>query len=450
METAERREVRREVFRLAWPVVLQNITRTTMFIADSVMLGNFHPSAIASVGIAGPFVYTFVAVTTSLAVGTMAVVARAVGEKDAAKQERHAITALAAAAIAGIILAALALATLDGVIRIFEVEGSPDVMANAVAYLSTITWAFPFILVEIVASSVLRAAGNSKIPMLIAVGANLLNIGLNYLLIYGELGLPGMGVRGAAAASVIAYGLQTTVVVLILFSRRSPIPLRLGSFRFVNRDSFAKLARVTIPAAIEPMILQGGLLVVVKYITVLGAASLAAHRAAIAVESLSFMPCYGLAIACSAVVGQSLGAGNIRRAELGLQESARISLWFMSSLGILFFAVPSFLMGLFVPGEPDVIMLGAACLAISAFEQPFMGLTMVYGGALRGAGDTRSPVYVGIVGFWLIRIPISYLFAFTFGWGIIGIWMVMVLDWLARTIVFMVLYKRGRWKTITL
>jgi putative MATE family efflux protein len=214
----------------------------------------------------------------------------------------------------------------------------------------------------------------------------------------------------------------------------------------------ARLVRVSIPAAVEPVILQSGFLLYNKAITALGVIPMAAHRAAITVESLTFMPAWGFAVAGSAVVGQYLGAGRPDRAEAGLRECARLSTALLTVMGVVFFFTAEPLVRLFLrgPGEAATVAAAAACLRIAAFEQPFMAMGMALGGALRGAGDTRSPVIVGILGVWGVRIPMAWALAFPAGLGLNGIWITMIADWALRTVVFSILFRRGRWKTIKL
>ena len=179
---------------------------------------------------------------------------------------------------------------------------------------------------------------------------------------------------------------------------------------------------------------------------------MAAHRAAITVESLTFMPAYGFAVAGSAVVGQYLGAGRPDKADAGLKVCARLSTLLLASAGVLFFFFSPPLVRLFLrgPGEEATVAAAALCLRISAFEQPFMALAMALGGGLRGAGDTKSPLLVGALGIWGVRVPLAWALAFPAGLGLSGIWITMIADWAVRTAVFGVLYRRGRWKSINL
>jgi putative MATE family efflux protein len=448
----ERAAIRREVARQAWPVVLQMLLKTLMFYVDTYMISGVGPEAMAAMGVVGPISHTLVAVLSALSVGTIAVVARAWGEGDRAKQEREASAAALLALVVGLPLTIAGLLILPGMAELFRVPGSPAVTEMARRFLRIEASIFLFFCLDAAATGILRAAGHTVFPMMATLFANVLNIFLNWVFIYGNLGAPRMGVAGAALATSISFALQGSVLFGYLWLPRSPIRLTLPGLRGVTRDSVARLVRVSLPAAVEPLILQSGFLIYNKAITELGVTPMAAHRAAITVESLTFMPAWGFAVAGSAVVGQYLGAGRPDKADAGLRQCAWFSTGLLSAAGIAFtfFAEPLVRLFLRGPGEAATVAAAAMCLRISALEQPFMALGMALGGGLRGAGDTRSPVIVGVLGVWGVRIPLAWTLAFPMGLGLNGIWITMIADWALRTAVFAFLYRRGRWKAIKL
>jgi len=452
LASEERAAIRREVARQAWPVVLTMLLKTLMFYVDTYMISGVGPEAMAAMGVVGPISHTLVAILSALSVGTIATVARAWGEGDRAKQEREASAAVALAASIGVPLTLVGVLILPGMADLFQVPGSPAVAEMARGFLRIESSIFLFFCLDAVASGILRAAGRTVLPMVATLVANVLNIFLNWVFIYGNLGAPRMEVAGAALATSISFALQGLVIFGSLWLPRSPIRLSIAGFRAVTRESVARLVRVSLPAAVEPLILQSGFLIYNKAITQLGVIPMAAHRAAITVESLTFMPAYGFAVAGSAVVGQYLGAGRPDKADAGLRECARLSTLFLSVVGVAFFFFSPPLVRLFLrgPGEEATVAAAALCLRISAFEQPFMALAMALGGGLRGAGDTKSPLIVGILGIWGVRIPLAWTLAFPLGLGLNGIWITMIADWALRTAAYAVLYRRGRWKSIKL
>jgi putative MATE family efflux protein len=448
----ERAAIRREVSRQAWPVVLTMLLKTLMFYVDTYMISGVGPEAMAAMGVVGPISHTLVAVLSALSVGTVATVSRAWGEGDRDRQRLEASTSVVLALGVGVPLTIVGVLVLPGMADLFRVPDSPAVAEMARRFLRIESAIFLFFCLDAAATGILRAAGRTVLPLAATLVANALNVFLNWVFIYGNLGAPRMEVAGAALATSISFALQGSVIFISLWLPRSPIRLSVGALRAVTRASMARLVRVSIPAAVEPLVLQSGFLIYNKIITELGLIPMAAHRAAITVESLTFMPAYGFAVAGSAVLGQFLGAGRPDKADAGLRVSAAMSTLFLTAAGILFFFFSPPLVRLFLrgPGEAATVAMAATCLRISAFEQPFMALAMALGGGLRGAGDTKSPVIVGVLGIWGVRIPLAWALAFPAGLGINGIWMTMIADWAVRTAVFALIYRRGRWKSITL
>lgn len=452
MDGAERAGLRRELLRQAWPLVLLNLSRTFMFFVDTALVGRLDEASLASMGVIGPISYTVLSVLTALSTGTLATVARAWGARDVPKQRRSAAAGLVLAAVVGLPLSLAGVLLLPEMARLFPIEGAPEATALARGYLRIEGAAFFFICLDLAASGILRGAGETRVIMAVSVGANAVNAVLDAVLIFGLFGAPRMGVVGAGLATASAQTLQAVVLVGVLWTRFSPLRLTWASIRAVDRPSLGRLARVTTPAVLEPMVLQSGFLAYTKIVTLLGATSLAAHRTALAVESLTFMGAYGFVMAGSALVGQTLGQGRPDLAAAALSICARTTAAVMSGMGVLFLAVPSLFVGIFVEGPElaEAAALAADCLRIAAVEQPFMGLAMALAAGLRGAGDTRSPVAVAVLGVWMVRVPLAWALAFPAGLGLHGIWITMIVDWAARTLILAVLVKRGRWKEIRL
>jgi putative MATE family efflux protein len=451
-----RRAVRARVLGVAVPYVIESLFDTLMFYADMIMLGQYSNVAMASLGVAGPITYTLALVFGALRVGIIATVSRDVGEGNAEKQRRSAAAGLVLAVRVGVIGSILGLTLIPQLTQLFPVRDRPELGGLAFLYIQVTATALVFSLVQISAAAVLRAAGQTRLPMAVGIVANLINVGGNYVLIFGKFGFPEMGVLGAALATAASQAFYAAACVVFLFTRRSPIRLGWADFRRATGADQKRILRVALPAAIEPVILQTGFLVFIKIVTALGFVALAAHRAAIALEALTFMPGNAMALACSALVGQALGARRPREAELAFHESARLAMYFMSAIGVAFVFAGADLMSIFLsmknPAERldnEVIQwTGALVLAIVSLSEPFFSNAMVLAGALRGAGDTKSPVLVAVVGVWLVRIPCAYVLAIPLGLGLAGIWTTMVIDWFVRMGVLWYIFKRGRWKEI--
>ncbi len=447
-----RRSIRREAARQAWPLVLQSLLRSLMFFVDTIMVGRLGTDALAGMGVAGPVSYLVVSVLGALQIGAIAVVSRAWGSGDRRLQEGEAAAAAALGLLAGVPMGIAGWFGLPLLAALLPIEGAPQVTVLAEGFLRWEGAGLGFLCLGLSASGIWRAAGRTRLPLACSVAANLLNILLNWVFIYGHWGAPAMGLAGAGLATAISQGVEALLAFGFLFSAAAPIRLSAASVGAVTGAALRRLIRVSAPAALEPAIMQAGFLFYTQIITRLGAVPLAAHRTALAVESLTFMAGYGFVMAGSAMVGQQLGAGRPDHADLALRECARLSVIAMSALGVVFLAAAGLLVRIFVPsgGSEEVAALAASCLRIAAVEQPFMALAMTLGGGLRGAGDTRAPVIVGLLGVWGVRLPLAWLLAFPAGLGLHGIWITMIVDWAVRAAVFRHLYRRGRWKQIRL
>jgi putative MATE family efflux protein len=447
MTPLERRDLRREVRRQAWPLVLQNLSRMVMFWVDTAFAGRLDENAQAAMGVAGPLSYTVVSVLSALSVGTIATVSRAWGERDPLRRRREAGVSAAFALAAGLPLAVAAFWALPALAGLFPMSDAPRATELARAFLRWEAVAFPFLCLDLSASGILRGAGRTRAPMVASLIANALNVPLAWIFMFGKLGAPKMGLEGAGLATAIAMAAQGLITFGWLWTRGSPIRPALSG---LGRADFARLARVAIPAAVEPLVLHAGFLAYTKIVTSLGVLAVAAHRTALAVESLTFMGGYGFVMAASGLVGQALGEGRPDKAEAAVRECGKLALGVMASVGVVFLLAPEPLARVFAPGLPAVAGLAAACLRIAAVEQPFMALAMTLAGGLRGAGDTRAPVTTALVGVWLIRVPLAWALAVPAGLGLMGIWLTMIVDWAARAAVLGIVYRRGRWKALQL
>jgi Na+-driven multidrug efflux pump len=167
------------------------------------------------------------------------------------------------------------------------------------------------------------------------------------------------------------------------------------------------------------------------------------------VESLSFMPGHGLSVASTTLVGQSLGADRADLAESSIRAAMRFSLVVMGTLAVAFALFGRSLAAMF-GSTPEVLQLAGSAVQIGALEQLPIAVLMVLSGSLRGAGDTKTPVYATLLGALLVRVPVVYLFAIVFGWGLDGVWLATAVDWTTRAVLIYLLFRRGAWKTIRL
>ena len=443
---ADIKAVRRAVTHLAWPVMLQHLLMSVMFLSDTIMLGWYSQSALAAVGLSGPITMMIRLTMMCIPIAATAMVARSIGEQNGAKTNTNAVTALTIGIILGGIISLFGAALAGNIVALFTPPSS-NLYKEAVTYLAITLSAFVMNYLFFISTAILRGAGDTRTPLMVTIFANLLNIIGDYILIYGKLGFPEMGVKGAAISTFGSSVIEGLILLYFLFSKKSAVRLSIKSFWLVNKATLKTMLKIALPAAFEPMITSLGGLVFLKIVAGLGQASLATHHVILRIESLSFMPGMGLSVATGALVGQYLGAKRNDLADLTSKQSIKFALMTMGTLGLIFLLFPSHIISVFT-GDNDVRTLGILCLMIAAIEQPFLGYAMIHQGTFRGAGDTTIPLFINFIGVWLIRLPLALLFINIFHWGLAGAWLTMPIDWLVRSIIYKAAHNRGGWKKI--
>ena len=289
----------------------------------------------------------------------------------------------------------------------------------------------------------LRGAGDTKTPLYIMIGVNIINVVISYFLIGGAFGLEPLGVVGAAIGAATARTVGAVVVVIMLLRGRAG--LILDRALWPDRDMIQRIVRVGLPFAGEQMVFQGALIIFLGMITQLGTAAYAAHNLVIRIESLSFLPGWGYGIAASALVGQGLGAKDPDEAQAATYEALRQTALIMGALGLIMVVWPAWLLGLFVH-DTEVVAIGTVPLQVAGAFQIAMGANFVLSGALRGAGDTKWPLYTKIISTWGMRLPISFLMLRA-GGGLNGVWLAMGVDFIVQSLLAYWRFRQGQWRS---
>jgi putative MATE family efflux protein len=436
----------RNIFKLSIPIAIENLLHMSVFIIDAVMVGRLGTDALAAVGLAGILSFTITMIFSSLNVGSASIVARHIGAKERDQAQTVGAQAIFLALAMGIIITPFFLIYADKMLIVMSAE--PQVSDLGKGYLQIVGGFVVFRLIILACNGILRGAGDTRTPMMVTLMINCVNILLNWLLIFGIGPFPKWGVGGAAWATAIAYTFGTVLLCSKLFTGRCVLHISIRQTIHVHFESLKRIVRISVPAAIDAFLTQMGFLFFTKIVTILGTVSLAAHQIAVRIESISFMPGFALAVSTATLVGQSIGAKKVNLALLSMRRSCYFAMALMGFFALIFLIFPAQMAMMFKP-EPSVLSLAVVCVMIAALEQPALAIYMVYSGGLRGAGDTISPMIITIVGTLCFHVPISYLFGITLGWGLAGVWFGSALDWICRAIAIYILYKRGRWKRVT-
>ena len=326
--------------------------------------------------------------------------------------------------------------------------GTPTkVVEPATNYLVTVLAFNIFYSVRMVGSSILRAVGDTKTPMIATGVMNLFNIGANYVLIYGIGPFPRLETTGVALASGLSFVISAAIVSWKLFHNPEGFRLLVGHLLAFRRRVMANIMRIAAPSFCEMILMRIGGFTYLWIIISLGTIPLAAHFMTLRVESLAFMPSFGLSMAIPPIVGQALGTGRNDIAQLAVKRTIKLGFWAMNSLAVIFLLVPGIFVQIFSP-EPEAYALASLCVQIAALELAGVTVNMIYGGAMRGAGDTVSPMIITFMGSIVIRISLVYLFAISLGWGLAGVWSATAMDWILRATAGHILFRRGRWMRV--
>jgi putative MATE family efflux protein len=402
------------------------------------LVGGLGATSIAAVGLGQLLAFVATTLVSGLSVGTNVIVAQLWGARrrqDAGEAARHFLWLSFGLSL---VLAGLGIACNRLVMQ--QLGAEPAVIEVALPYSTLIFLVIPCTVLIQVLSSVLQGAGDTKTPMFAMIGVNLLHALLAYPLIYGRWGAPNLGIKGAA----IAVGLAEATGTLYLLLRCRPILKKSLTLRL---DLIRSIWDVGASVSGERVVQQAGIFIYTKLVLLYGTVAYAAHQVGLSIESFSFLPGYGFAIAAATMVGQSIGAGKYTRAKLENWEANRLAIAIMTCMGIIFFFFPYALLRAFTTDEA-VIELGTMFLKIVALLQIPLALTMVLAGSLRGAGDTRFIMWATTAGMWGVRVPLALVFGIWLELGVYYVWTAMVADWTVRMGLLLWRYHSERWRKI--
>jgi len=419
-----------------------------VFFVDRLFLGHYSSEALSCMQIAGPLTWSLYSVLTAYRVGSIATVSRAAGADDHEALREQTAASLLLALGAGL-LSLILLPLLPQILALYTAP--PAAISGAYGYLSVCIAALPAFCFGVTGTAVMSARGDTRTPFLVGIVKNLINIVLDLVLIFGLAGFPELGLRGAAIATAASWVFEGCVLTVLLCYGSQRIFNGLGGLRrlaFVRIfGAVRRILVVSAPALAERLVFQSGFLIFAALITKLGKEAMAANQAAISVEALSFTSSDAIGLAGAAVVGQRLGAGRPEEARQAAYAALRFALVLLSAAALFYGLAAGWLASLFV-SEPGIAGLATTVLIICAFEQPGLAVSDVLSQALRGAGDTRSPLIVALLSVWSVRVFGTWFVTGPLGYGLPAVWWVTTFDWTLRAGIFWWIFERGRWASL--
>jgi putative MATE family efflux protein len=463
------------VAKLALPSVGEQVLNTAVGLADVFLVGHLSlqaasqlgyssATALAATGLANNFVWLMTVLFIALAIGSTALIARATGAGDVVQQQGILRQSMLLGLAIGLLATLLSWVTARPFLLL--INAPPDVLPLGEQFIHTVAWSFVPASLLFIGTACLRGVGDTRTPLYVMLGVNGINILISWLLINGNMGAPILGVEGAAIGSAVARGSGGLLLVWLLWRGISGLKLAGSTERdagaereagveassrptLVDPETLRRIVRIGLPSAGEQLVFQSALLIFVGFVTGLGTVAYAAHNVTITIESLSFLPGLGYAAASSALVGQALGAKAPQQAEAYAYESLWQGGLMMSLLGLLMVCFPQQIVALFV-NDPAVVEMAAQPLRAAGLIQPALAVSFILLGALRGAGDTKWPLYSRIITTWGLRLPLTLLLVGQLNLGLAGIWLAMCADFTAQALLALWRFSQNRWKRIKL
>lgn len=440
----------RAIVSLAWPVIVTNLLMSAVIWVDLYMVGRLGKDAVAAVGLGNFILGLFMIVLMAVTQGTATVVAQAHGANDrdgvdAAFQQ----SALLGAAVALVITLIACWPNSRLLYGIFIwCDALPPVAELGAQYMRIVLYANAGQLVAMVGQAALRSTGDTRTPLWLTGSTNIVNIILNYILIFGHLGFPAMGVAGAAWGTAIARALEAVSYLTLLGTGQFRVRFRLGAWGLAW-STIRKVFAVGLPAAGEQLLMSFGFLLYNKLVAHYGTAELAAYQIGVVMLQISFMPGLGFSVAATTFVGQWIGAGDYEEARRAGDSCVRLAGVLMALLGVGFIFLAGPVARWFI-NDASVVPLATTFIRLLAICQPTMAIHFVMSGALRGAADARSPLRGVIVSMYLVRLPMALLVAYVLKWNVYWVWMAMVFAHLARAEFLHWTWRREHWRRIRL
>ncbi len=436
----------REITPLAVPIFLENTCVLMMGVLSTFLVSWLGKEAMAGVGLADSFNMVIMAFFAAVDLGTTVVVAFSLGKLDperaraAARQSLVLMTIIAVFMAMGIHLAG------EHIVNVIAGEATPEVKALALSYLQTTVWSYPAAAIALIGSGALRGAGNTKIPLLINGGMNILNIIISSVLIYGLFGWKGMGFVGAGLGLTVSRYIGAAGIIYVLMTGFNPaLRISLKSyFTPLKLNILWEVLGIGIPASIESVLFNGGKLLTQMFVAGMGTNVIAGNFIAFSIASLINLPGNALGSASTIIVGRRLGKGQIGQAERQLRH-----VFWLSTIGLTIIAWSTApfagLFAAFYTHEDDVKEVVKVLIWLNAAFMPIWAASWVLPAGLKGARDARFAMWVSMLGMWGCRVVAGYTLGIVLGMGVVGVWLGMFLDWAVRGAFFYWRMVSGRW-----
>ncbi len=438
----------KEIISMAWPSITEQILEMMVGMVSTIFMGRIGTYAVAAVGMVNMLMGFMQTVFSGLSIGTTVVIARVTGEGNREDAKKALIQSGYMAIIVGFIMAIAGKVFSLRILDLFFGGAEPEVFNAGMSYFHIVVLNLPFLVLDIIISGAMRGAGDTKTPMVITGGVNILNIVLNTVLIFGvpAMHIPAFGIAGSAIAVTISRIIGVTARVLVLYNRKKlKLNLSLKDDYTIRPDMMKRIISIGVPGFIEQAVMQGGFLVLQIIIVSLGTVAMAAYQIGLNINALAFFPIFGFAIANTTLVGQSLGERDYEKAETYAYDSLKITMVVGLVIGILMIIFVKPLSGLYSESQL-VIAESVGIVCTFGLIEPMLAVLNICSATLKAAGDIKYVMVTSFVGLWTFRVGLSFILIKFFGMGLTAVMIGIVFDFSSRSVMYLLRVNKGKWK----
>ena len=432
----------RAIFLLSAPMALEMMMESVFAVTDIFFVSRLGSDAIATVGLTESMITLIYALAIGFSTATSSMVSRRIGEKNPDGASSVAFQAILTGFITSLVIAVPGLIFSRKLLALMG--ASPFIVSELWGYTAIMMGGNGVIMLLFIINGIFRSAGDAAISMRVLWFANIINIILDPLLIFGIGPFPELGITGAAVATTTGRGLAVALQMYYLFSGRKRVKLGIRHIRF-DRKIMGRLIKLSLGGIGQHIIATSSWIILVRIISVFGSTVVAGYTIAIRIIVFAILPSWGMSNAASTLVGQNLGAKQPGRAERSVWVTGRANMIFLGLVGVILVIWSEHFIRLF-NGDPAVITAGALSLRIVSIGFISYGFGMVLVNALNGAGDTFSPTIINVFCYWILEIPLAYFLAIYSGMGETGVYVSIVAAETIMTLAALVVFRSGRWR----
>lgn len=433
-----------KLIRLIVPLVIEQGLTILVGMCDGVMVSSVGEAAISGVSLVDMINAVVLTLFAALATGGAVVTSQYLGAQQAEKARQSAGQLVLMAAGLGLAAMALCLIFAEGMMRLFFGTIDDDVMAAGLVYLRITALSFPFIALYNAGAAIFRSAGNSKVSMKVSLLMNVINVAGNAVCIFALK----MGVAGVAVPTLISRATAAVVILALAANPRQELCLRREGLAHIDHKMMGNILHIGVPSACENSFFQLGRLVVVSMIALFGTTQTSANAVANTLDSVGIIMGQAMGLAMVTVVGQCVGAGDTEQVKYYVRKLMGWTYAMMGICNVLIILFVDSLIGCYSSLSPETEALARELVLLHSFFAIFMWpVSFVLPNALRAANDVRFTMWVGVGSMIAFRIIGSWILCVQWGWGAMGVWIAMIIDWVCRISFYIPRMLSGKWKT---